>query len=181
MKTIIKTKKSEEPLNEMKERFALEYSKDFNGTRAAIAAGYSKRTATAQASRLLTQVKVGERVKKHIEDFNKEFGVSKRMLVEELAKISFFDISSILTDEGALKPISEWDDKARAAIAGLETYDEFDDEGKKIGTTRKVKINPKIDAIVALARMLGHNEPDRLDIRALVNMPFLTVNPLKQK
>lgn len=44
--------------------FAREYVIDFNGTRAAIEVGYSRKTATAQASRLLTNVKVIEFVQK---------------------------------------------------------------------------------------------------------------------
>jgi phage terminase small subunit len=40
------------------ERFAREYLLDLNGTRAAIAVGYSSKTA-AQASRTLRNVKVG--------------------------------------------------------------------------------------------------------------------------
>ena len=39
-------------------RFCQEYVKDNNGTQAAIRAGYSKKTAKAQASRLLTNVDV---------------------------------------------------------------------------------------------------------------------------
>lgn len=40
------------------QRFCREYVKDFNGTRAAIRAGYSERTAQEQSSRLLSNVKV---------------------------------------------------------------------------------------------------------------------------
>jgi len=58
-------------LNDKYEKFAQEYSKDFNGTRAAIAAGYSEKTAASKASQLLTIVNIQERVaelkKKHAE------------------------------------------------------------------------------------------------------------------
>ena len=46
--------------------FAQEYIKDLNATRAAIAAGYSKRTATMQGSRLLTHDKVKEYIKEYM-------------------------------------------------------------------------------------------------------------------
>ena len=42
----------------MRERFVREYLIDRNGTQAAIRAGYSPKTAAAQASRLLKDVKV---------------------------------------------------------------------------------------------------------------------------
>jgi phage terminase small subunit len=53
--------KQREELNEREKRFVAAFIKEPNGTRAAISAGYSARTATAQASRLLTRgnVKTG--------------------------------------------------------------------------------------------------------------------------
>lgn len=45
-------------LNKRQERFAAEYIKDLNATQAAIRAGYSKKTAKQQGSRLLTNVDV---------------------------------------------------------------------------------------------------------------------------
>lgn len=44
------------------EKFCEEYVKDFNGTQAAIRAGYSPKTAEATASRLLRNVKVQNRI-----------------------------------------------------------------------------------------------------------------------
>ena len=46
----------------MRERFVREYLVDRNGTQAAIRAGYSPKTAAAQASRLLRDVKVQQAV-----------------------------------------------------------------------------------------------------------------------
>ena len=59
-------------LNEKQQRFADEYLIDLNATRAAIRAGYSEKTAAAQASRLLKDVKVSayikERMTNQVED-----------------------------------------------------------------------------------------------------------------
>ena len=48
--------------NEKHERFCQEYLIDLNGKQAAIRTGYSEATAAAQASRLLTNVNIQERV-----------------------------------------------------------------------------------------------------------------------
>jgi hypothetical protein len=56
------TKKREQP-DERWRAFAREYVKDFNGTQAAIRAGYAERSAAMQASRLLTKDKVQEMVR----------------------------------------------------------------------------------------------------------------------
>jgi phage terminase small subunit len=44
-------------------KFVCEYLRDFNGTQAAIRAGYSPRTANEQAARLLAQASVGDAVR----------------------------------------------------------------------------------------------------------------------
>ena len=55
-------------LNEKQQRFADEYLIDLNATQAAIRAGYSEKTAGAQASRLLKDVKVSAYIKKRMEN-----------------------------------------------------------------------------------------------------------------
>jgi len=51
-------------LSDKQELFCREYLKDFNATQAAIRAGYSEDTASQQGSRLLSNVKVSERLEK---------------------------------------------------------------------------------------------------------------------
>jgi len=52
-----------------RERFAREYLLDLNGTRAAIAAGFSAKTPAQAASRMLTNVKVRALLKQLIRRF----------------------------------------------------------------------------------------------------------------
>ena len=82
---------SKETLTNKQKRFCEEYIRDWNGTRAAIAAGYSKATAKQQASQLLDKTLLSDFIQKLQEDFQKQ------------AKISFLsqvdDIREIITDE----------------------------------------------------------------------------------
>ena len=55
-------------LNEKQQRFADEYLIDLNATRAAIRAGYSEKTAAAQAARLLKNVNVSAYIKERMAD-----------------------------------------------------------------------------------------------------------------
>ncbi|MCK8373936.1 terminase small subunit, partial [Erwinia amylovora] len=48
-------------------KFATKYTKDFNATQAAIRAGYSKKTAHSQGSRLLKRVEVQDLLRKATE------------------------------------------------------------------------------------------------------------------
>lgn len=51
-------------LNDKQERFCMEYIVDYNGTQAAIRSGYSAPTAGEQASRLLKDVRIKEKIDK---------------------------------------------------------------------------------------------------------------------
>ena len=55
-------------LNERHQRFADEYLVDLNATRAAIRAGYSEKTASAQAARLLKNVNISAYIKKRMSE-----------------------------------------------------------------------------------------------------------------
>lgn len=55
-------------LSSKQQAFVAEYLRDFNGTQAAIRAGYSPRTAQEQASRLLSKVIVSEEIKRHVNE-----------------------------------------------------------------------------------------------------------------
>ena len=54
-------------LNAKQQRFALEYLVDYNATQSAIRAGYSRKTAGAQAHKLLKNAEIAEEIKKKYE------------------------------------------------------------------------------------------------------------------
>lgn len=89
-------------------------------------------------------------------------GISKDRIVQEYAKIAFFDIRTILTVDGGLKPTNDWDDDAAAVINSLESFDEKEPEsGMVLGTVRKVKLSSKQAALDSLCRVLGYNAPTK--------------------
>jgi phage terminase small subunit len=67
---------SDEKLTEQQMLFVKEYIVDFNGTQAAIRAGYSEKTAAEQASRLLKNVKVAKAVAKEVAERAKRVEVN---------------------------------------------------------------------------------------------------------
>ena len=74
-------------LEEKLKMFCQEYLVDFNGTQAAIKAGYSKKTATEQASRLLTKVNVQEYLTQLIENRNKRTNITQDDVVADIIKV----------------------------------------------------------------------------------------------
>ena len=74
-------------LEEKQKMFCKEYLVDFNGTQAAIRAGYSKKTANEQASRLLTKVNVQTYLKKLIEKRNERTNITQDDVVADIIKV----------------------------------------------------------------------------------------------
>jgi hypothetical protein len=70
------------------------------------------------------------------------------------------DPRKLYHDNGSPKEISELDDETAGAIAGIETLEERDPVTKKIiGTTKKVKKEPKLTALSEINRMMGWTTP----------------------
>lgn len=86
-------------LTPKQERFCLEYLKDLNGKQSAIRAGYSKKTANEQASRLLTNVNV------------RAFIDSKKAKVEE---------KTLITVERVVTNLVEIEERCRQAVPVME-------------------------------------------------------------
>ena len=74
-------------LNEKQKQFCEEYIIDLNGTQAAIRAGYSKKTANEQASRLLAKVNVQTYLKHLIEKRNKRTNITQDDVVADIIKV----------------------------------------------------------------------------------------------
>jgi phage terminase small subunit len=97
-----------------------EYLLDLNGTRAAVAAGYSSKTASVVASRMLRKVKVQALLKQRMEERQQRLDLSADRVLQEIAKIAFFDPRKLFNQDGSLKNINELDADTAAAIAGFE-------------------------------------------------------------
>ncbi len=136
----------------MRDLFALEYIKDFNATRAAIRAGYSRKTAASQGHRLLKSAAVGEAIARVV----KKAEVSANRVMEELAAIAFADPGEFF-DKNGLRPISEIPEKARRALASLSFKRRCDchrREGTFIGLSYKIRFANKAPALKLLAKFL---------------------------
>ncbi len=70
-------------------RFVEEYLVDLNGTQAAIGAGYSKRTAQEQSSRLLSNVMVRRVIDAATEALSERTEVTVERVVNELSFVAF--------------------------------------------------------------------------------------------
>lgn len=143
-------------LNERQIRFCEEYiACKFNGTQAAINAGYSEKTAKEIASENLTKPHIQEYLSKLIEKDAESVGITKERVMQEIGRLAFADHRKFFDDNGNLKPIKDLDDEAASILAGFEVTEETEwVEGAKsvTGFTKKIKTYDKTKALEMLAK-----------------------------
>lgn len=158
-------------------RFCEEYTVDFNGLQAAIRAGYSKKTANQQASRLLTNANIQQYIRQLQEKLSQKTEITKERIIAEYAKLAFFDIRKLFNESGGLKNPDEWDEDTAAAVAGLDNMEIQGEKGDGMpGVIKKVKLTDKRTALDSLCKVLGFNAPEQLHLKDVTDLSKL---PLK--
>ena len=160
-------------MTDAQKRFCDEYLVDLNATRAyKVAYPNCKKddTARANSSRLLTIANIQEYISKKQKEIEKRTEVTQDMVVQELAKIAFFNIKDIYTENGTLKQIKDINDNTSRAIASIKTLQKagsmkininMEGQDKEIPLehideqTIEFKTNDKVKALELLGKHLG--------------------------
>lgn len=91
-------------------------------------------------------------------------------LVKCLAGMVRFDVGELYDENGQLKQIHEMSLTARQMITQLDTFEQHDNKGEFIGTTKKIRTIPKLDAIEKLMKHLGAYEKDNQQKVMILNI-----------
>jgi len=136
------------------ETFARKYvALNFNGKQAAIAAGYSPKTAESQASRLLSKAKVKALVAKFSAPIIKKEQITVERTLTELARCAYVDPSELFDENKKLRSLSDMSEDVRRAVAGVEV--------NARGRVTKVKMTDKLRALHILGLCLKMFAEDR--------------------
>lgn len=139
-------------LTPKQQRFVDEYLVDLNATQASIRAGYSKKTATAQGSRLLMNAKVQAAVSNGVKKQAARTEINADWLLNRLVAEANADYADLYNEKGDLKAVKDWPLVWRQGlVAGLET-EEIRVEGAAIGLTRKVKVSDRLKRLELIGR-----------------------------
>jgi phage terminase small subunit len=143
------TKKIEyNKLSAKRQRFVDEYCVDFNGTQAAIRAGYSIRTANEQAARLLATVSVKKALDEKRLEIAEESKLKVSDVIDELRNIAFSDITQVISfsaSKAKVKSSRKLTEDAKKTIASVSQTQN--------GLT--VKMHDKVKALELLGRYLN--------------------------
>ena len=150
----------EEELNIKQEEFCRKYVEfGGNGTQAYKEAyGCEEETAKANASRLLTNANVKDYINELLEDARNRNKITVDKIVNEYAKLAFFNPADVFTDGGAVKDIQTLDKNVTAAIKSIKIKEDYIYEnGEQIpdGYTKEISFADKKAALDSLGKFLG--------------------------
>lgn len=146
-------------LTPKQERFVDEYLTDLNATQAAIRAGYSKKTAGRQAMELLNKTHIAAEISARKKQIADDTGITRNRIIQEMARLAFFNIKGLVNSEGNPKPIHELSDDVAAAINGVEITVIGGNEGQD-AHVKKYRIPDKNKSLENLAKILGYMDRD---------------------
>lgn len=155
--------------------FIREYLLDKNATRAAIAAGYSKKTARFIGAENLTKPNIRSAINMGLAmqeaDLNKKavlLGVTKERMIQELAKVAFanMDDFAVIDERGGVKLIATKDRRPGAGGAIKKIAESTSQYGGSVG----LELQSKDRAQELLCKLLGWTKTE-LDL----NLPTINV------
>ncbi len=147
------------PLTDKQENFAQEYIKDYNGTQAAIRAGYSKDTAAVIASENLRKPNIELRINTLREEIYKRNQVTIDEVISGLGEFFRLDIGEVFNEDGSVKEISDLSERARKAIKNIKIQEYKYDDGST-SEKRTIELYDKLAAADKLLKNLGGYEKD---------------------
>lgn len=150
--------KKPKPPNLRRAAFIAAYlSNGANATNAAIAAGYSKRSASTQGERLLRN----DEVQAAIQTVTEKLGVTEERALEQAAWLAFHDPRCLFDEKGDPIPVHKLSAQAAAAISGFEIVMKNAKGGdRKMDYVLKYRLAPKAPILELLFRNLGLLEAD---------------------
>lgn len=186
-------------LTDKQRLFCDEYLIDLNATQAAIRAGYSERTAAAQAARLLTNVKVQEYVQQRQRDRVERTEITQDRVLRELAIIAFSnaaDYAAVVEKQETFRcedgtEIGLFDDDGNPVmyrtVEPVLTQNLTENQKRALAVIKKgrdgfeVKPYDKIRALELLGKHIGMFK-EKVEVSGEVNNPFegLTTEELKK-
>lgn len=163
------------------EMFCQEYLKDFNGKRSYQAVYKSdNRVAESNASKLLRNTKVRQRLAELIEKRKDRTQVDADAFLEQLNYMAMFDPEKVLGWDGETLTLRSFEDipvEARRMITSVKDKKEYSESGDYLGCSIEVKFAPKEKIMDMLARHLGlYNDSSKVRLEGEVTTQVVNLN-----
>ncbi len=147
-------------------KFCEAYVIDLNASKAALKAGYAESGHGVEGHRLLKNAKCLAYIQYLQGNIAESVGITKEKVVREVAKLAFSDMANIHDGWLTLKEFNELTEEQMASISEIssvkkKTIDENGDP--EYVDMVKIKLHDKHKALETLNKMLGYNEPEKID------------------
>lgn len=166
------------PLGPKQNLFIQAYLVEPNATKAAIAAGYSPKTAASQGARLLTNAKVRKAIAEAQQRRSERVEVKQDDVLRVLIRHLSQDIGEAYDEHGALLAVHKMPPDVRKTIQSLEV-EELEVDGKRVGQVRKVKFWSKDKALELCLRHLGLLK-DKVDLNVKMTWEQLVLQSMNK-
>ena len=166
--------------------FCSEYILDWNGARAARAAGYSENSAKETASEILTKPNIQEYIELIKNDIEGELGITKIGMVNILKKLATSNIADTHKDwmtQEDFEKLKKENPDILEAIQEISTKTETKKARGELMDVKyvKIKLYDKRLAIQDLFKSMGWNEPEKIEVKGIVDTSSMTTEELLQR
>lgn len=156
--------------------FCKEYVFDWNASRAARDAGYSKKTAGSMGHELLKIPEIKQYIELIKSDLEELSGVTKLRNLKELAKIAYSSIAHLHDTWVDLVEYENLTEDQKAAIESIETdtvkrFEGIYSEPVEVEKV-KIKLHPKGSAIAEINKMMGYHAAEKVNIGGDADNPL---------
>jgi phage terminase small subunit len=158
-------------LTDKQKAFCKEYCYDWNGTQAAIRAGYSEQTAAVIASENLIKPNIQAYIQTIKNDLEFLCGISRKKVMEEHIKLAFSSIAHLHNTWIELKEFEQLTEDQKSCIAEITTqvkkYYPKDAPEYEIEFV-KLKLYDKQKALDSISKMLGYDAAVKVEQRTII-------------
>ncbi len=143
------------------EKFCQEYVKRLDKAKAAVAAGYSKKSARKIGYENCTKPDIIQRIEEIRAEVKEKLGIDDHSVLSELASLAFWNMKDFINADNSIKDLSKMQRQKLKPIAGIKVTERIIKTGsgdkesiEKIITT-ELKLSDKRAALGDLGRHLG--------------------------
>ena len=159
-----RTKKSvKKGMSDQQRVFVAEYmTNGYNGTNAAIAAGYSPKIAAVRASKLMKTPLVAAAIASMMRNTLGKKGLEREAILERVANNLHRDLTDLADDEGIIySDLRKIPKRAHAFIDGLDVKQIYGQDGEIVGQTIRIKLSPNAAIQDMAMKFIGAYAPEK--------------------
>ena len=172
-----KVTKHRNKLTEKQKAFCIYYCKNgWNGTQAAISAGYSEYSAREIAAQNLTKLNIQAEVTRLKGNLEEVCQISKAMIVQEHRKLAFSSIAHLHDTWIERKAFDKLTDYQKACIAEISTQTRtiVGLENAQEVEFIKIKLFDKQKALDSITKIMGYDAPVKAELSGTIDIHQIT-------